>query len=123
DVFRQYGGLTGTAPLPTHWALGCHQCRWDYVSSDDVRGVQKRFDEEDMPVDILWLDIEYSKDHQHMIWDKKNFPDPVEMTNDVAALGRKMVVIVDPHFKLVVDDYPVYKQARELGVLVKQSNG
>ena len=43
-----------------------------------------------MPVDVLWLDIEYSKDHQYMIWDKKNFPDPVEMTNEVAASGRKV---------------------------------
>jgi alpha 1,3-glucosidase len=33
-----------------------------------------------------------------------------------------MVVIVDPHLKRV-DNYPVYKQARELGILVKQSNG
>lgn len=55
-----------------------------------MRGVQKRFDEEDMPFDVLWLDIEYSKDHQYMIWDKKTFPDPVEMTNEVAALGRKV---------------------------------
>ncbi|KAI9511435.1 alpha-glucosidase [Russula earlei] len=122
EVFRQYSGLTGTAPLPAHWALGYHQCRWNYVTSDDVRGVQRRFDEEDMPFDVLWLDIEYSKDHQYMIWDKKNFPDPIEMTKDVAALGRKMVVIVDPHLKRT-DDYPVYKQAQELGVLVKQSNG
>ena len=90
DVFRQYSGLTGAAPLPAHWALGYHQCRWNYVSSDDVRGVQKRFDEEDIPFDVLWLDIEYSKDHQYMIWDKKYFPDPVEMTNEVAALGRKV---------------------------------
>ncbi|KAI0295276.1 alpha-glucosidase [Russula brevipes] len=122
EVFRQYSGLTGAAPLPAHWALGYHQCRWNYVSSDDVRGVQKRFDEEDMPFDVLWLDIEYSKDHQYMIWDKKNFPDPVEMTNDVAAVGRKMVVIVDPHLKRV-DDYPVYKQAQELDILVKQKDG
>ncbi|KAH9965438.1 glycoside hydrolase family 31 protein [Russula dissimulans] len=122
DVFRQYSGLTGAAPLPAHWALGYHQCRWNYVSSNDVRGVQSRFDEEDMPFDVLWLDIEYSKDHQYMIWDKKNFPDPVEMTNEVAALGRKMVVIVDPHLKRT-DDYPVYKQAQELGILVKQKNG
>jgi alpha 1,3-glucosidase len=43
-----------------------------------------------MPFDVLWLDIEYSKDHQYMIWDKKNFPDPVEMIKDVAALGRKV---------------------------------
>ena len=33
-----------------------------------------------------------------------------------------MVVIVDPHLKRV-DDYPVYKQAQELGLLVKQKNG
>jgi alpha 1,3-glucosidase len=104
DVFRQYGGLTGTAPLPAHWALGYHQCRWNYVSSDDVRGVQKRFDEEDMPVDVLWLDIEYSKDHQYMIWDKKNFPDPVEMTNDVAALGRK----VSCQGLLIKPSYPTF---------------
>ena len=33
-----------------------------------------------------------------------------------------MVVIVDPHLKRT-DDYPVYKKAQELGVLVKQKNG
>ena len=33
-----------------------------------------------------------------------------------------MVVIVDPHLKRT-DDYPVYKQAQKLGVLVKQKNG
>jgi mannosyl-oligosaccharide alpha-1,3-glucosidase len=34
----------------------------------------------------------------------------------------QMVVIVDPHLKRV-DDYPVYKQAKELDILVKQKNG
>ncbi|KAK2464424.1 hypothetical protein APHAL10511_003572 [Amanita phalloides] len=60
-VFAQYAGLTGATPLPAHWSLGYHQCRWNYVSSDDVRTVQKRFDEEEMPVDVLWLGIEYSQ--------------------------------------------------------------
>jgi mannosyl-oligosaccharide alpha-1,3-glucosidase len=89
-VFKQYAGLTGTTPLPAHWSLGYHQCRWNYVSSEDIRAVQKRFDEEDMPLDVLWLDIEYSKDHKYFIWDQKTFPDPVEMINDVAATGRKV---------------------------------
>ena len=52
--------------------------------------MQKRFDEEDMPLVVLWLDIEYSEDHKYFIWDKKTFPDPVEMINDVAATGRKV---------------------------------
>ncbi|GLB37956.1 putative glycosyl hydrolase 31 family protein [Lyophyllum shimeji] len=118
DIFRQYSRLTGTTVIPAHWSLGYHQCRWNYVSSDDVRTVQKRFDEEDMPVDVFWLDIEYAEEHKYFIWDKKNFPDPVDMINDVAALGRKMVVIIDPHLKRT-SDYPVYQKASELGLLVK----
>jgi alpha 1,3-glucosidase len=90
DIFAQYSGLTGTPVLPPHWSLGYHQCRWNYISSDDVRTVQKRFDEEDMPVDVFWLDIEYADEHKYFMWDEKNFPDPVDMTNDVAALGRKV---------------------------------
>ncbi|KAI0035606.1 glycoside hydrolase family 31 protein [Vararia minispora EC-137] len=122
DVFAQYARLTGTAALPAHWALGYHQCRWNYVSSDDVRGVQKQFDEADMPVDVFWLDIEYAEEHKYMIWDQKTFPDPINMTNDVAAFGRKMVAIVDPHLKRA-EDYPVYSAARDKGLLIKQSNG
>ncbi|EIM80725.1 glycoside hydrolase family 31 protein [Stereum hirsutum FP-91666 SS1] len=120
-VFKQYATLTGTAPLPAHWALAYHQCRWNYVSSDDVRTVAKRFDEEDMPVDVFWLDIEYAEEHKYFIWDKKTFPDPIEMTNDVAAVGRKMVAIIDPHLKRT-SNYPVYEQAKELDVLVKKSD-
>lgn len=90
DIFAQYSRLTGTPVIPAHWALGYHQCRWNYVSSDDVRTVQKRFDEEDMPVDVFWLDIEYAEEHKYFIWEKKKFPDPVEMVNDVATVERKV---------------------------------
>jgi alpha 1,3-glucosidase len=91
DVFAQYARLTGTPVMPAQWALGYHQCRWNYVSSDDVRGVQKRFDEDDFPVDVFWLDIEYSEDHKYFMWNKKNFPDPVEMVKDLEAIERKVI--------------------------------
>ncbi|GJE94653.1 glycoside hydrolase family 31 protein [Phanerochaete sordida] len=122
DIFKQYTGLTGTQALPPQWSIAYHQCRWNYVSSDDVRSVQTRFDEEDMPVDVFWLDIEYAEEHKYFIWDKKNFPDPVDMVNDVSAVERKMVVIVDPHLKRV-HSYPVYKEAQDLDVLAKVKDG
>jgi alpha 1,3-glucosidase len=122
DVFKQYARLTGSPVMPAQWSLGYHQCRWNYVSSDDVRTVQKRFDEENMPVDVFWLDIEYAEEHEYFMWKDKTFPDPVEMTNDVAANGRKMVVIVDPHLKRD-QNYPAFKQASDLGILVKPPSG
>ena len=86
--------MGGTSVLPAEWSLGYHQCRWNYVSSDDVRQVQKKFDEEDIPVDVFWLDIEYAEEHKYFMWDKKTFPDPVEMTNDVSANARKVYFLI-----------------------------
>ncbi|KIK77874.1 glycoside hydrolase family 31 protein [Paxillus rubicundulus Ve08.2h10] len=122
SVFSQYSRLTGTPSLPPSYSLAYHQCRWNYVSSDDVRGVQRRFDEEDMPVDVFWLDIEYSEGHKYFMWDNKTFPDPVEMIGDVEGKERKMVIIIDPHLKRE-SSYPIYKVASELGVLVKPKSG
>lgn len=90
DVFEQYARLTGPSALPPDWALGYHQCRWNYLSSDDVRTVAQRFDNDDMPFDVLWLDIEYAEDHKYFIWKKSDFPDPVSMVNDIASVGRKV---------------------------------
>jgi alpha 1,3-glucosidase len=65
--------------------LGYHQCRWNYVSYDDVRTVNERFDE-DVPMGVLWLDIEYSPDHKYFIWNDKTFPEPVwSMTSALLA--------------------------------------
>ena len=62
DVFETYGGLTGTTALPQMFAIGHHQSRWNYLNQDDVREVSSKFDEHDIPVDVIWLDIEYAKD-------------------------------------------------------------
>lgn len=90
SVFFQYARLTGTPMLPPLYSIAYHQCRWNYVNSEDVRTVQKRFDQEDIPVDVFWLDIEYSEGHKYFMWDEKTFPDPVEMIADVEAKERKV---------------------------------
>ena len=45
EIFAQYARLTGTAAMPAQWSLGYHQCRWNYVGSDDVRTVSQRMTE------------------------------------------------------------------------------
>ena len=34
------------------FALGYHQCRWNYLSEGDVGGVDAGFDEHDIPYDV-----------------------------------------------------------------------
>ena len=50
----------GTQQLPPLFALGYHQCRWNYRDEKDVAAVEAMFEQLDYPYDVLWLDIEHT---------------------------------------------------------------
>jgi alpha-glucosidase (family GH31 glycosyl hydrolase) len=54
--------VTGFASLPPYFSLGYHQSRWSYYSADDVININQRFDFNDVPFDVIWLDIDVT-DH------------------------------------------------------------
>ncbi|KAL7141890.1 hypothetical protein ABFS83_08G085100 [Erythranthe nasuta] len=122
DVVRQYTSVTGTSALPQSFAIAYHQCRWNYRDEEDVYNVDAKFDEHDIPYDVLWLDIEHTDGKRYFTWDKMLFPNPEEMQNKLAAKGRRMVTIVDPHIKRD-ESYYIHKEASEKGYYVKDSSG
>jgi len=122
DVFRQYSHITGTTPLPQSFAIAYHQCRWNYNDQDDVLGVNSNFDKFDIPVDVIWLDIEHTNGKRYFTWDAQKFPNSVDMINQVAAKGRKMVTIIDPHIKRD-DSYNIYHEAKAKDLFIKNKNG
>nr|CAD7567836.1 unnamed protein product [Timema californicum] len=142
DVFRQYTKLTGTAPLPQYFALGYHQSRWNYNDQDDVRNVHAKFDEHDLPMDVMWLDIEHTdnKKYVYYLWAKYTFSihskvessislgtklsllSPSDMINNLTAKGRKLVIIVDPHIKRD-GNYFLHQDAENNGYYVKNKEG
>ncbi|OAV96772.1 hypothetical protein PTTG_12077, partial [Puccinia triticina 1-1 BBBD Race 1] len=122
EIFASFAALVGTTLLPPYFSIAYHQCRWNYVSQDDLLSVLHNFDTFDIPLDVIWLDIEYAEEHKYFIWDKRHFPEPLKMINQLEATGRKLVTIVDPHIKRTQDLY-VYKEAVELNVLSKLPDG
>ncbi|KAI7856514.1 glycosyl hydrolases family 31-domain-containing protein [Circinella umbellata] len=122
DVIRQYTKLTGTPMLPQQFALGYHQCRWNYINQKDVLDVDSQFDEHDMPYDVIWLDIEYTDDRKYFTWENNKFPEPIKMEQVLDSKGRKLVVIIDPHIKRA-DNYRICEEAKKDGLFVKQPNG
>ena len=99
NIYYDYSLLTGFTAIPPIFALGYHQCRWNYRDEKDVATVESTFEELDYPLDVIWLDIEHTDGKRYFTWDKNLFPTPVEMQQAVSAHGRKMVTIVDPHIK------------------------
>ncbi|KAL2179057.1 glycoside hydrolase family 31 protein [Thermothelomyces heterothallicus CBS 202.75] len=123
DLTARYGELTGTTAMPQEFALGYHQCRWNYVSDEDVRDVDRKMDKFKIPYDVIWLDIEYTDEKKYFTWDKHSFTDPIGMGKQLDSHGRKLVTIIDPHIKNT-DNYPVVAElkSKELGVKNKDGN-
>lgn len=119
-VHQSYARVTGLPLLPPRWSIGYHQCRWNYRDEPDVYDVESQFDEHDMPMDVLWLDIEHTNGKRYFTWDSQHFPHPEEMQNKLAAHGRHMVTIVDPHIKRD-SGYSVHSAAESKGFYIKTS--
>ncbi|CAF1002078.1 unnamed protein product [Adineta steineri] len=122
DIFKQYTALTGATPTPPLWSIAYHQCRWNYNDEDDVRGVNNGFEQHQIPVDVIWLDIEHTNGKRYFTWDTSKFPNPEKMQDDLAVYGRKMITISDPHIKKD-DGYQVYADAKSRGYFVKSKDG
>lgn len=122
DVSRQYGSLTGNTPLPPEFAIAYHQCRWNYNDQEDVNMVEAKFDEHDIPMDVMWLDIEHTDGKKYFTWDSRKFPDSVAMIENLASHGRKLVTIVDPHIKKD-SNYWVHNDLSSKGLYVKNQDG
>ena len=116
----QFSALTGGTAFPQSFALGYHQCRWNYKDQEDVANVDAGFDAHDIPYDVLWLDIEHTDGKKYFTWDKNYFPTPEAMQNDLASRGRKMVTIVDPHIKRDTS-WRIFSEATEKGLFVKDA--
>jgi alpha-glucosidase len=111
-VLERYTELTGRIPLPPRWALGNHQSRWGYRSADEVLRVARTFRERNLPLDALYLDIDYMRGYRVFTWDAERFPDPAGLVRELAGLGVKLVTIVDPGVKVDEDD-AVYTRGRQ----------
>ncbi|KAF2841231.1 glycoside hydrolase family 31 protein [Patellaria atrata CBS 101060] len=123
DITKKYGELTGYSQLPQASVIGYHQCRWNYVTDQDVMDVDRKFDKHRIPYDVIWLDIEYTDGKKYFTWDPLNFPHPDKMHKQLDEHERKVVVIIDPHIKNE-NNYHVDEDLRnkDLGVHNKEGS-
>lgn len=99
SLMKQYSTLTGTQQLPPLFSLGYHQCRWNYRDEKDVEDINKKFEQYELPYDVIWLDIEHTKGKRYFTWDEDLFPTPQRMIDHISSYNRKTVTIIDPHIK------------------------
>ena len=98
-ILGRYADLTGHLPMPPKWALGNQQSRWSYFPDTLAEEAVRRYRAEDLPLDVLYLDIDYMQGYRVFTWNRQGYPDPTAFTGKLRKQGVKVVVIVDPGVK------------------------
>jgi oligosaccharide 4-alpha-D-glucosyltransferase len=101
DLISSYTDLTGKQPLPARWTLGNFSSRFGYHSQEEVEKTINKFEEDQIPVDAVILDLYwFGKTIQgtmgNLDWDKDQFPNPEKMMADLNTKGIKTVLITEP---------------------------
>jgi alpha-glucosidase len=122
EVVRTYTELTGRMWLPPRWALGYHQCRWSYLSADELLDVARQFRRRKIPCDVLYCDIDYMDGFRVFTWNPKTFPKPRALVAKLAKMGFKVVTIIDPGVKND-DGYAVCRDGKQKGMFLKKADG
>jgi len=121
-IIRCYTGLTGRIPMPPLWSLGYQQNRYSYYPDAEVLRIARTLREKQIPADGITLDIHYMDHYKLFTWDPERFPHPKSMMDQLAEMGFKTTVIVDPGIK-VEKGYEAYESGLAGKVFLKYPDG
>lgn len=122
EIVQEFRGLIGQSYIPPKWAFGYGQCRWSYMTSDEVREVARGYRENGIPLDMIYLDIDYMERYKDFTINRETFADFEQLVEDMRAQGIRLVPIIDGGVK-AEPGYEVYEEGIEKGYFCKDEEG
>lgn len=122
DIVKQFRGIIGRSYIPPLWAFGYGQSRWGYKNEADIREVAAKYKAAGIPLDSIYLDIDYMEHYKDFTVDEERFPDLKGLAADMQAEGIHLVPIIDAGVK-IEDGYSVYEEGVEKNYFCKNAEG
>lgn len=122
DIVKQFRRLIGRSYIPPKWAFGYQQSRWGYLCEEDIRTVVRGHHGQGVPLDAVYLDIDYMEDYKDFTVDEKKFPQFESFVGEMKEQDVHLVPIIDAGVK-IEKDYPIYEEGVQKGYFCKDENG
>lgn len=122
EIVREFRSLIGKAYIPPKWAFGFGQSRWGYKNEADIRAVVKGYREAGMPIDMVYLDIDYMEDYKDFTISEERFPKFKEFVDEMKNEGIHLVPIIDAGVK-IEEGYDIYGEGMKGGFFCKKEDG
>lgn len=98
-LIQNFRKIIGKSYIPPLWAMGYMQSRWGYGSEEDLKRVYKMHQENDVPLDAIFLDIDYMEDFKDFSVNSTNFPDFPAAIKNMKEHNIHIVPIIDAGIK------------------------
>ncbi|MDE7257620.1 MAG: alpha-glucosidase, partial [Lachnospiraceae bacterium] len=121
-IIKEFRRLIGRSYIPPRWAFGYGQSRWGYRSAEDIRQVVKNYRDNRIPIDSVYLDIDYMERYKDFTVNEETFPDFEKFVAEMKGQGIHLVPIIDGGVKEEAG-YDVYEEGREKGYFCKDEDG
>jgi alpha-glucosidase (family GH31 glycosyl hydrolase) len=122
EVTKLYHSIVGKPVLPPQWALGWHQCRWGYRSTEELAWVVGNYSAQNLPLDTQWSDIDWMQDYRDFEFDPDHYASLSSFVDGLHNKNMHYIPIVDAGIALR-DDYDVYNDGLNKDVFIKTYDG
>lgn len=122
DIVREFRKAIGKSYVPPFWAFGYQQSRWSYPDEKAVDNVIKKYDEAEIPLDCVYLDIDYMENFKDFTVDENKFPDFSDYVSKKKEQGIHLIPIIDAGVKKE-DGYDIYEEGIEKDYFCKNEDG
>lgn len=121
-IIHEFRTLIGRSYIPPRWAFGYGQSRWGYQSEEDIMEVVEGYANSDLPLDMIYLDIDYMERFKDFTVDRTRFPDLKGLAARLKARGIRLVPIIDAAVK-AEPGYSVFEEGVARGYFCKDAAG
>lgn len=122
EIVKQFRKLIGTSYIPPKFAFGFGQSRWGYKTAEDFRNVVKGYRENHIPMDMLYMDIDYMDHYKDFTVNPEEFPDFKAFVEEMKEQRIHLIPIIDAGVK-IEDGYEIYEEGKEKGYFCKREDG
>ncbi|EGT3615547.1 DUF5110 domain-containing protein [Clostridium perfringens] len=122
EIAKSFRELIGESYIAPKWAFGAQQSRWSYKDRNEVLEVLDNFNKSELPLDCLYLDIDYMEDFKNFTINKEAFPDFENFVKEVKDRGIRLIPIIDAGCK-IEEGYDVYEEGIKNGYYCLDDEG
>ena len=122
DVTKQFRKIIGKSYIAPKYAFGFGQSRWGYKTAEDISNVVKGYRDNQIPIDMVYLDIDYMQDYKDFTVNPERFPDFPKFVQGMKDKDIHLIPIIDAGVK-IEDGYDIYEEGVEKGYFCKREDG